>query len=147
MSHGPALPDVGVARVVQLGAVGQVAPGDQERAGPAPVKFPPLHLSAGPLPAGDSQSVAVGQLPAARVDRGVEPGPDQVAGTGLVAVGQRGVRRWTVPNWISLAWTRRDRSAASLFDPASSSRTFLPRRWSASHIEAARVLILLTWSR
>ena len=33
---GPALADVGVARVVQLGAVGQVRPGDQERAGPSP---------------------------------------------------------------------------------------------------------------
>jgi hypothetical protein len=34
----------------------------------------------------------VGQLPAARVDRRVEPGPDQVAGSGVVAVGQGGAR-------------------------------------------------------
>ena len=46
--------------------------------------------------------------------------------------------RWTVPSWISLAWTRRDRSAASLLDPASS-RTFLPRRWSASHMRRRAV--------
>ena len=38
--HGAALSDVGVARVVQLGAVRQVRPGDQERAGPAPVEVP-----------------------------------------------------------------------------------------------------------
>ena len=38
---------------------------------------------------------------------------------------------------MSLAWTRRARSAASSLDPASSS-TSLPRRWSASHAAAAR---------
>ena len=43
----------------------------------------------------------------------------------------------TVPSWASLAWTRRDSSAASALDPASSS-TSLPRRWSASHMDAAR---------
>ena len=90
--HGPALPDVGVARVVQLGAVRQVRPGDQERAGPGPAELPAPHLDVGPVPSGDLQRVAVGQLPAARVDLRVEPGPDQVAGTGLVAVRQRGVR-------------------------------------------------------
>jgi len=44
------------------------------------------------VPAGDLQGVAVGQLAAVCVDRGIEPGPDQVASTGLIAVGQRGLR-------------------------------------------------------
>ena len=84
--HGPGLPDVGVARVVQLGAVSQVALGDQEPAGPAPVEFPPPHLGVRPVPSGDLERVAVGQLPATRVDRGIEPGPDQVTDTGLISV-------------------------------------------------------------
>ena len=142
--HGPALPDVGVARVVQLGAVRQVRPGDQERAGPGPVELPAPHLGVGPVPSGDLERVPVGQLPAARIDLRVEPGPDQVAGTGLVAVRQRGLRPLDGPSWISLAWTLRDSSAASLLDPASS-RTFLPRRWSASHIAAARSMAA-SWS-
>jgi hypothetical protein len=89
--HGPALPDVGVARVVQLGAVGQVRPRDQERAGPRPVELPAAHLGVRTVPAGDPQGVPVGQLPAARVDLGIKPGPDQVTGPGLVAVGQCGL--------------------------------------------------------
>ena len=44
-----------------------------------------------------------------------------------------------MPIWVSLACTRRDRSAASALDPASSS-TSLPRRWSASHIDGGAVV-------
>ncbi len=83
--------------VGELGASGEVGPGDPERSGPAAVQALPAHLGVGPAEPGDLQGVAVGQGAAVRVDLGVEPGPDQVADPRLVAIGQRG------PSWADRA--------------------------------------------
>ena len=90
---GAALGDVDVAGVGELGVAGEVGPGDPERPGPGPVRPLPPHLGVGAAERGDLEGVAVGQGAAAGVDLGVEAGADQVADAGVVAVGQRGLRR------------------------------------------------------
>ena len=90
---GAALGDVDVAGVGELGVAGEVGPGDPERPGPGPVQALPPDLGVGAAECGDLEGVAVGELAAAGVDLGVEAGADQVADAGVVAVGQRGLRR------------------------------------------------------
>ena len=86
---GAALGDVHVAGVAELGAGFQVGAGNPEPFGPGPVELLPPHLGAVAADGGDLEGVAVGELAAAGVDLGVEPGADQVPGAGLVPVGQR----------------------------------------------------------
>ena len=90
---GAALGDVHVAGVGELGVVREVGPGYPERPGPGPVRALPPDLGVRAAERGDLEGVAVGELAAAGVDLGVEPGADQVADAGVVAVRQRGLRR------------------------------------------------------
>jgi hypothetical protein len=90
---GAALGDVDVAAVAELGVVREVRPGDPERFGPRPVRPLPPHLRVRPAQGGDLQRVPVGEFPPGGVDVGVEAGPDQVADTGPVPVGQGSLRR------------------------------------------------------
>jgi hypothetical protein len=91
--HGMALGDVDVAGVGELGVSREVGPGDPERPGPGPVRALAPHLGVGAAERGDPEGVAVGELAAAGVDLGVQPGADQIADAAVVAVGQRGLRR------------------------------------------------------
>ena len=90
---GASLGDVDVAGVGELGVAGQVDPGDSERSGPGPVQPLPPRLGVGTPECGDRERVAVGELAAAGVDLGVQPGADQVADADVVTVGQRGLWR------------------------------------------------------
>jgi hypothetical protein len=89
---GAALGDVHVAAVAKFGVVGEVGPRDPERLGPGPVLPLPPHLRIWPAQGSDLQRVPVGEFPPGGVDLGVEAGADKVADTGLVPVGQRGLR-------------------------------------------------------
>jgi hypothetical protein len=80
------LGDVDVAGVGELGVAGQLGPGDPERPGPGPVQALPPHLSVEAPERGDCERVAVSELAAVGVDHGVQPGADQVADAGVVAV-------------------------------------------------------------
>ena len=86
---GPALRHVDIARVMQFGVTGEVGQRHQERVRPAPAGQLADHLRVLALPALDAEHVPVGQPLPAGVDPGVEPGPDQVPGAGLVPVRQR----------------------------------------------------------
>ena len=90
---GAALGDMDVARVGELGAGGEVGPGDPECPGPGPVQALPPDFGVGAAERSDPEGVAVGERAAASIDLGVEAGADQVADAGVVAVRQRGLRR------------------------------------------------------
>jgi hypothetical protein len=84
---GAALGDVDVAGVGELAAGLEVGPGYPERPGPGAVQALPPDFGVGATEGGDLEDVAVSEGAAGGVDVGVEPGADQVADPGMVAVG------------------------------------------------------------
>jgi len=134
---GAALGDVDVAAVPELGAAREVAQGDPERIGPGPVITLPPDLRVRPAPAGDPQGVPVGERAAARVDLGVQAGPDQVTDPGLVPVGQGGLRGPDHAESDEPGLDAAGQVGGFGVGPGQQQHV-LARRWSASHIDAAR---------
>ena len=138
---GAALGDVHVAGVAEFGAGLQVGAGNPELLGPGAIQSLPPHFDLSPRMAvilrvsrlvSLRPSASISALSRARIR---SPGRAWFPSASGTCAWYPPLLTW--PAWMSLAWTRRARSAASSLDPASRS-TSLPRRWSASHAAAAR---------